>query len=265
MSVSDTISRYSTAKTSIASAITAKGVTVPSGSGFEDFAALIRQISGGGGGGVSVASTTKTLTSAARSISFTGLSGQPTAFMIISNSNLATGASPYKVASVLYDGTSYISNIITNTSNAQSTFETGKYTHTYSNGTLSVNRSDTTANFQANTYSVFYAYGDILQTKDQTVGSGASSISFTGLTAEPQIIMLSFTGANFSTASGYSRVQSIAGINGSLRGMYMGSSSTASNNAWTSSYSNGTLTISSTSTTNYFHQVSGGKYHLAYA
>jgi len=48
MSVSDKISRLNTAKTNIANAITAKGGTVQSGDGFEDFAAEITAIPSGG-------------------------------------------------------------------------------------------------------------------------------------------------------------------------------------------------------------------------
>lgn len=51
MSIATAISALQSASSDIASAITAKGVTVPSGSGFDDYASLIGQISGGGGGG----------------------------------------------------------------------------------------------------------------------------------------------------------------------------------------------------------------------
>ena len=50
MSIADEILRLQGDSTAIASAITAKGVTVPSGSGFDDYATLIGQISSGGGG-----------------------------------------------------------------------------------------------------------------------------------------------------------------------------------------------------------------------
>lgn len=49
MSVADEILRLQNDSAAIASAIAAKGVTVPSGSGYDDYATLIGQISGGGG------------------------------------------------------------------------------------------------------------------------------------------------------------------------------------------------------------------------
>lgn len=51
MSIATEIQRLQADSSAIASAITAKGVTVPSGSGFDDYATLIGQISTGGGGG----------------------------------------------------------------------------------------------------------------------------------------------------------------------------------------------------------------------
>lgn len=51
MSVASEIIRLQNDSAAIASAIAAKGVTVPSGSGYDDYASLIGQISGGGGGG----------------------------------------------------------------------------------------------------------------------------------------------------------------------------------------------------------------------
>lgn len=51
MSVASEIIRLQNDSAAIASAIAAKGVTVPLGSGYDDYASLIGQISGGGGGG----------------------------------------------------------------------------------------------------------------------------------------------------------------------------------------------------------------------
>lgn len=49
MSIATAIAALQNASSDIADAIAAKGVTVPSGSGFDDYASLISQISGGGG------------------------------------------------------------------------------------------------------------------------------------------------------------------------------------------------------------------------
>ena len=51
MSIADEILRLQGDSTAIASAIAAKGVTVPSGSGYDDYATLIASIQTGGGGG----------------------------------------------------------------------------------------------------------------------------------------------------------------------------------------------------------------------
>lgn len=51
MSIASEILRLQNASAAIASAIAAKGVTVPAGSGFDDYASLIASIETGGGGG----------------------------------------------------------------------------------------------------------------------------------------------------------------------------------------------------------------------
>ena len=54
MSIASEIQRLQTDSEAIASAISAKGVIVPAGSGYDDYATLIGQISTGGGGGGSL-------------------------------------------------------------------------------------------------------------------------------------------------------------------------------------------------------------------
>ena len=51
MSIQDEVSRLGTAKSAIADAITAKGVTVPAETKLDGYAALVGQIQTGGGGG----------------------------------------------------------------------------------------------------------------------------------------------------------------------------------------------------------------------
>ena len=98
---------------------------------------------------MTIATATKTLSSAAASISFTGLAGEPTSFVITSTADLATGASPYKTAAVVFDGTNLHGQTITNTSNAQVSYDGTNFSKTYSNGTLIITGS---TYFQANTY-----------------------------------------------------------------------------------------------------------------
>lgn len=209
-----------------------------------------------GGGGMSVATATKTLTSASSSIQFTSLSGQPTSFVVTSSADQSTGGT--KVVAVVYDGTSCHGMDLT----TQAEADTG-FTQSYSSGTLTI--TATTASFQANEYKLVYTYGGSsanLGTDDVQVGSGATSISFTGLSDEPDYFSCIFT-SNFSTSSGYQRVISVVYDGNSTYGLAMDSGAKAIS-AWTYTYNNGTLTITSSGTNNggYFHQP--GNYHLTY-
>ena len=203
-----------------------------------------------------------TLSSAASSISFTSLAGEPTSFSVVSRGDLATGAAPYKVAAVVFDGSSTIGQYITNTSNAQMTYDGSAFSHSYSNGTLTITCSG--ASFQAAEYILCYTYGGGTIASEQVqVGSGATSITFTGISDEPEAWTCIFT-SNIGTSSGYTRAHVVAFDGSSIYGMEMGSGSQATAH-WSASFSNGSLTISSQSTTQggYFHQP--GYYELVYA
>ncbi len=218
--------------------------------------------SGGGGSGMTVATATATPSSASASISFTGLSGEPTSFAVISAADLATGASPYKTAAVVFDGTSLHGQTITNTSNAQVSYDDTHFSKTYSNGTLTITGS---TYWQANEYILVYTYGGNsanIDTADVQVGSGATSITFTGLTDEPDYFSCIFK-SNFATSSGYQRVIAVVYDGNSTYGLAMDSGAKAES-SWSYTYSNGSLTISSQSTNNggYFHQP--GYYQLTY-
>ena len=215
--------------------------------------------SGGGGGSSSmmVATTTKTLTSASSSIQFTGLSGQPTSFAIRSSADQTTGGT--KVVGVVYDGTSCLGIDLT----TQAANDTG-FTQSYSNGTLTV--TATTASFQANEYSLVYSYNGSaanIGTADVQVGSGATSITFTGLEDEPEYFSCIFK-STFSTSSGYQRVMIVVHDGTNTYGNALDSSAKALT-SWSYTYNNGSLTLSSTGTNNggYFHQP--GYYQLTYA
>lgn len=216
-----------------------------------------------GSSGMTVGTATATPATASSSISFTGLQGEPTSFYVVSASNLATGASPYKTAAVVFDGTDVIGQYITNTNNAQMTYSSSAFSKSYSNGTLTI--TGTASNFQANQYKLVYTYGGNsanIGTKSVQVGSGATSVTFTGLSDEPTCFACIFTD-NIGTSSGYTRAHVVVFDGSSIYGMEMGSGSSATSN-WTKSYSSGSLTITSTSTSagGYFHQP--GYYELAY-
>lgn len=219
-------------------------------------------VEGGGGSGMTVATANTTLASANTSISFTGLSGEPTSFVVTTAGDLATGASPYKTATVVFDGTDLHGQIVTNTSNANASYSTS-FTKSYSNGTLTITGTGT--NFQANQYKLVYTYGGNsanIGTADTQVGSGATSITFTGLTDEPDYFSVIFK-SNFGTSSGYQRVMSVAYDGTNTYGVAMDSGAKAMS-AWSYTYSNGSLTVSSSGTNNggYFHQP--GYYQLTY-
>lgn len=215
---------------------------------------------GGGGGGSSVATATTTPAAASASIAFTGLQGEPNSFVVLTNDTLATGASPWKTAAVVFDGTNVIGQTIRNTSNAQVTYDGTGFSKSYSNGTLTITGTGT--NFQANEYTLVYSYGGDVDVVNQSVGSGATSITFTGLTDQPAYFSCIFK-SNFSTSSGYQRVIAVVYDGTSTYGLEMDSSAKRAQH-WTYSYNNGSLTITSQGTNagGYFHQP--GDYQLTY-
>ena len=222
-----------------------------------NLAELIVNVSGGGGSSMMVSTAAKTLAAAASSIQFTGLSGEPTSFVVTSAADQSTGGT--KAVAVVYDGTSCHGIDLT----TQAEADTG-FTQSYSNGTLTI--TATTASFQANEYKLVYSYGGTggnIGTADVQVGSGATSITFTGLSDEPEYFSCIFK-STFSTSNGYQRVMEVVYDGTNIYGHALDSSAHALT-SWTWSYSNGSLTITSTGTNNggYFHQP--GYYQLTYA
>ena len=211
---------------------------------------------GGGGTPMSIGMKTATLSSAASSISFSSLSGEPTSFVVTSSTDQSTGGT--KVVAVVYDGTSCHGMDIT----TQAADDTG-FTQSYSNGTLTI--TATTASFQANEYKLVYSYNGSaanVHTADVQVGSGATSITFTDLEDEPEYFSCIFK-STFSTSSGYQRVVEVVYDGTNTYGHALDSSAKALT-SWSYTYNNGSLTISSTGTNNggYFHQP--GYYQLTY-
>ena len=222
-----------------------------------NLASVSVNVSGGGGGSLTVATKTATLSTAASSISFTGLSGNPTSFVVTSSTDQSTGGT--KVVSVVYDGTSCHGMDLT----TQAEADTG-FTKSYSSGTLTI--TATTAQFQANEYKLVYTYSGSssdIHTSDVQVGSGATSITFTGLSGRPAYFSCIFK-STFSTSSGYQRVMEVVYDGTNTYGHALDSSAHALT-SWSYTYSGGSLTISSTGTNNggYFHQP--GYYQLTYA
>lgn len=236
--------------------------------GFADAIAAIE-----GGGAVhpnSAWSERVTLSSASSSITFTlTKANDPVAFFVYYDGNLSTGAAPYKTAFVAYDGTDIVGQYITNTNNAQMTYNSSGWSKTYSNGSLTITGSN--SNFQAGTYRLLYFYGgtksDIV-TKSVQVGSGATSITFTDVDAYQDILagecIVYFT-SSFGTSYGYSRVAWVDVYLDEMEtwGGEMTDQLSKTYN-WSVSLSNGNLVLTSSSASSggYFHQP--GYYTLLY-
>lgn len=220
-----------------------------------NLAEVVVDVQGGGGGGVQIGKTTKTVASAASSIQFTGLSGNPTSFVVMTDDDIATNTNG--VTAVVFDGTSLHGQTMT----SQVEADTG-FTKSYSNGTLTI--TATSASFQAVDYKLVYTYGGSasdIETADVQVGSGATSITFP-VNGRPAYWSCIFK-SDFSTSSGYQRVIAVTNDGSSTYGLAMDSSAHAAT-SWSATYSGGNLTITSQGTNNggYFHQP--GYYQLTY-
>lgn len=226
-----------------------------------NLASVVVDVQGGGSSSMLV-DVVEVTSGTSSSISFSGLKGEPVVFDVIVDEALSPSAQPTVVA-LSFDGTTVHGQTLTNTSNAQVSYNTS-FTKSYSNGTLTITSSGPA--FASHPYFLTYAYGGSTSdtdTKDVQVGSGATSITFSGLEDEPIYWSCIFK-SNFGTSSGYQRVIFVK-KGGSIIGLAMDSSAHPSNAYWTASYSNGSLTITSQGTNagGYFHQP--GYYQLTYA
>ena len=226
-----------------------------------NYASVSVAVEGGGGSAVDI-DTIAAASYTTSSLTFNNLKCEPTSFIVYGLDDIAT-SSTAKLAAVVYDGTSYHGQTIINTSNAQVSYISTGFSYTYSNGTLVL----TTSNAQpiSSDYVIVYSgAGATVNTKDVQVGSGATSITFTGLEDEPIYWTLIFK-SNFSTSSGYQRVIAVCGEGTSeLVGYCMDSGAHYSNQHWSATYNSGSLVISSSGTNSggYFHQP--GYYQLTY-
>ena len=241
---------------------TAAASDVASGKYFYTAAGVKTEGTASGGGGTPMHIGKIESTGATSStVTFDNLGGAPLAFSIIIDDAIAPG-SPSKVAAVVYDGNSLHGQSITNTNNAQVSYYNTGLSYTYNNGTLVI--TSTGAEFITNVpYFLYYVYdGGTVDTDEVQVGSGATSISFT-VDEEPEYWSCIFK-SNFGASSGYQRVV-FAHYGEKLVGIAMDSSAHPSDSYWTTSYNNGTFTITSQGTNagGYFHQP--GYYQLTYA
>ena len=225
----------------------------------------------GGGGGSSVKTATATTTCIGNMtyILFTGLLGEPTSFAAIyTGTDAISPSTTPAISAVVYDGSDVHTSLITNTSNAQVSYNSSYGDFNYEAGSLTVQYiGGGNECFAAGTYELVYSYdgsSNAIGTSDVQVGSGATSITFTNIADEPIYWSCIFK-SNFSTSSGYQRVIAVANDGTDTYGLEMDSGAHFSSSHWTSSYSNGSLTITSNGTNQggYFHQP--GYYQLTYA
>jgi len=225
-------------------------------------------VQGGGGSDVDEDGGSAYLESQSSTLVFDVL-GEPTSFVILYDDDdmAIPSGTPYKALMLVYDGTTVHAQTLTNTSNAQVTYDGSSFSKSYSNGTLTI--TSTGAQFPDGSWTMSYTYGGTagnIQTSDVQVGSGATSITFTNLEDEPLCWYLIFK-SNFSTSNGYQRVIGVrySETAENTMGFAMDSAAHQSITDWTSSYNNGSLTITSQGTNagGYFHQP--GYYQLTYA
>jgi len=236
-------------------------ISIDNGDGTQD----IQIIDAGGGSEVQIGfDECVDILSATSSISFSNLLGEPTSFLVYYNigETAVPSSTPYKVLAIVYDGTSLHGQTLTNTSNAQATYDGSSFNKSYSNGTLTL--SSTGAYFQYGDYTILYSYNGTasnVQTANVQVGSGATSITFPDIEDEPIWWSCIFK-SNFGTSNGYQRVICVSDFDGCFG--FALDSSAHQKTSWTASYNNGSFTITSTGTNNggYFHQP--GYYQLTY-
>ena len=231
------------------------------------YATVSVDVQGGGSSGMQVGTIAEPTSFSTAHLVFTGLQGQPTSFVIeyAGTSTISPNANNEPLVTVVYDGTDTWGRKITNTSNAQSSYSDDVYFN-YGSGTLEVVAINPCIFDEDNPYRLTYTYGGTsanIGTDQVQVGSGATSITFTGLEDEPEYFSCAFLG-NFSTSSGYQRVISVVYDGTNIYGVEMDSGAKYSTAHWSYTYNNGSLTISSQGTNagGYFHQPSS--YQLTY-
>jgi len=155
---------------------------------------------------------------------------------------------------------------MTNATNAQYAFNATTTHSTYANGTLTINPG--TSVFSANEYALTYAYQPSLNTGSAgsssiftttaRVTANNQAISFTGLSAQPKAFAIIPRG-NITLSTSNRFVVNVNYDGTTMSGVYCYGSGSAYNASYTAGYSaayftqtynNGTLTITTSSTTN---------------
>lgn len=216
---------------------------------------------GGGGGGVTKGTATKVGTGTT-SISFTGLAGEPKAF-IVNIEDVASG-----VLMVVGDSTGL--HGIYNTG-SQHNYSAG-FSKSYSNGTLTITAPTGVTFASGGYYGLTYYYGDgTLTFKTSTIqpGSGVTAVTFTGtgLTEVPAMYAAFLESAvnneSYRRVAGYTNSAAFDTISQSLGITFLTGGPTNTTSSFSVSYNNG-LYINSggTNAGGYFHNP--GTYVLYY-
>ena len=133
--------------------------------------------SSGGGSGFTRGATMKQLSVAANSVTFTGLSGEPKAFVVSLTWNGLPDNGQSCVVSLVGDSTGCHGIYTTGSQHNYS----ASFTKSYSSGSLTIT-APTGQTFLAAVYSLVYYYGDgalTFHTKSINPGSGVTSVTFT--------------------------------------------------------------------------------------
>lgn len=229
-----------------------------------NLASLVVNVPGGGSSGTQIGIISATNSSSGEILTFTGLLGEPTSFIILLDNTMSSGTTG--LASLTWDGRQgatfpiIMKQTLSSSGITFGEVDGGIYS-SYNQGTFEINSS--LESFYNAPYILIYSYGGTnYNTKQVQVGSGATSITFTGLEDEPTAWYLTFR-SNFSTSNGYQRVIAVVNNGQDISGLSLDSSAHPLT-SWTASYNNGSLTVTSASTNNggYFHQP--GYYQLTY-
>lgn len=221
--------------------------------------------SGGGTTPTGVSIGTKTVTPASTSsVSFTGLSGQPTAFIITYTGTLAEGN---KISTIMYDGTKIDGQYMTTTSNWGSTtknitYNSDSFTYTYSNGTLQINSSNSNIQFVTTTsYKLVYIYGNSssdIYTADVAAASGQYQVTYTNITQAPRYWFCMIKGG---FDQNYTRTQNVVYDGTSTYGCQMSSTGSTVSTNFEGVYSNGSFVVRDKTNSAYFHNNNPAMYY----
>lgn len=102
-----------------------------------------------------------TASASSTSITFDGLHGEPKSFSIIDRTAKGNNFSGRAIMCVVFDGDGYFGNVFYNSSYSASTLVSTEYSHSYSNGSLSVvsNSSNSAGQFYSGSvYELVYVY-----------------------------------------------------------------------------------------------------------